>query len=78
VRYYRYNEPRDPENGDFKAKTVTLSEQEILDYWDYWYTAMCKKYGRETVDREYTKRECIRDWMAVHWAWEVEDHQGER
>ncbi len=79
MRYYSYIEPRDPENGDFSAETVTLSEQEILDYyWDYWYNAMCKKHSKETVDKEYTQTECIRDWITVHWAWEVEDHQGER
>jgi hypothetical protein len=79
VRYYRYNEPRNPQNEDFRVETVTLSEQEILDYyWDYWYNAMCKKYGKEIVDRAYSQDHCIRDWKTIHWAWEVEDHQGER
>jgi len=79
VRYYRYIEPRDPDNNDFSAKTVTISEQEILDYyWDYWYNAMCKKYGKETVDRDYSQDHCLLDWKTVHWAWEVEDHQGEK
>lgn len=79
MRYYRYNEPKDPENEDFRAETVTLSEQEILDYyWDYWYNAMCEKHSKEIVDQEYTQKDCVRDWKAVHWAWEVEDHQGER
>jgi hypothetical protein len=79
VRYYRYNEPRDPQNEDFTVETVTLSEQEILDYyWDYWYDAMYKKYGRGIVDRDYSQDHCIRDWKTIHWAWQVEDHQGER
>jgi hypothetical protein len=79
VRYYRYNEPGDPQNEDWTAVTVTLTEQEILVYyWDYWYTSMCKKYGKETVDRDYTRDHCIRDWKTLHWAWEVEDHQGEQ
>jgi len=79
MRYFRYNEPRDPKNGDFTAETITLSEQEILDYyWDYWYDTMCNKFSKETVDQKYTQTDCIRDWKVIHWAWEVEDHQGER
>jgi hypothetical protein len=79
MRYYRYIEPQDPENENFTTVTVTLSEQKILDYyWDYWYSAMCKKYGKENVDKDYDQDRCIQDWMTVHWAWEVEDHQGER
>lgn len=75
MRYYRYIEPRDPNNDDFSSEIVTLSEQEILDsYWDYWYTNMCEKFGKA----EYSKESCLKDWCAVHWAWLVEDHQGER
>ena len=79
MRYYRYIESRDSANDDFSPKIVTLSEQEILDsYWDYWYTNMCNKYGKDTVDTEYTKSRCLQDWKVIHCAWEVEDHQGER
>jgi len=79
VRYYRYIEPKDPKNKDWSAEIVTLSEQEILDYyWDSWYTNMCKKFGKNAVDREYTKNHCLKDWCVIHWAWQVEDHQGER
>ena len=79
MRYYRYIEPHDPTNDNFAPEIVTLSEQEILDYyWDYWYTGMCENFGKDTVDQEYTKDHCLKDWKAVHWAWQVEDHQGER
>jgi len=79
MRYYRYIEPQDPENENFTTVTVTLSEQKIIDYyWDYCYRAMCKKYGKENVDKDYDQDRCIQGWMNVHWAWEVEDHQGER
>jgi len=79
VKYYRYIEPKDPKNEDWSAEIVTLSEQEILDYyWNCWYTNMCEKFGKDTVDREYTKNHCLNDWCVVHWAWQVEDHQGER
>ena len=79
MRYYRYIEPRDPVNDDFSPEIITLSEQDVLDsYWNYWYTNMCNKYGKETVNRDYTKNHCLQDWCVVHWAWQVEDHQGER
>jgi len=69
MRYYRYVEPRDPDNNDFSAETITLSEQEILDYyWDYWYHEIRKKYSTEMVDEGYSKQKCIQDWMTVHWA----------
>lgn len=75
MKYYRYIEPRDPARGNFSPEIVTMSEQEILDYyWDYWYTSMCEKFGKS----EYSKESCLRDWKTMHWAWEVEDHQGER
>lgn len=47
----------------------TLSEEQILAiYWDYWYGQMCKKFGKEHVDANYTKQDCIDDWVIVHWA----------
>lgn len=49
----------------------TLSEEEILsEYWDYWYDRMCKKFGKEHVDANYCRQDCIDDWIIVHWAWE--------
>ena len=29
---------------------------------------MCKKFGKETVDSQYSKQDCIEDWCVVHWA----------
>ena len=79
MRYFRYSEHQDSENKDFRANTVTLSEQEVLNYyWDCWYSSMCEKYGKQTVDQEYTQTDCIKDWKAAHRAWEVEDCQGEQ
>ena len=47
----------------------TLSEEEILDnYWNYWYNAMCAKYGVDHVNNNFTKQDCIDDWCVVHWA----------
>lgn len=36
----------------------------------YWYNKMCQKFGKEHVDANYTKQDCIDDWVVVHWAWE--------
>jgi len=78
MRYFRYHEPRYPENDDWTRVTITVSEQQILDgYWDRWYTIMCEKFGKNVIDREYSKNHCLKDWCTLHRAWEVEDHQGE-
>ena len=67
MRYWSYNEQT--ESGD---AVVTVSEDEILNqYWPWWYVKMCEKFGREVVDSDYTKQDCIDDWVVVHWAWEV-------
>jgi len=51
-----------------------MSEEEIIDqYWSYWYEAMCSKFGKEIVDRDYCKNDCIDDWVIVNWAWEIKD-----
>lgn len=54
---------------DGKDCTETLSDEEILkEYWDYWYGKMCAKFGKEHVDSNYSKLDCIDDWVIVHWA----------
>ncbi len=51
----------------------TLSEDDILkQYWDYWYGKMCEKFGKEHVDANYSKQDCIDDWTILHWAWNSE------
>lgn len=68
MKYYSFNEF----DGE-KGWVTTLSEQEILDtYWDYWYNSMCKKFGQEVVDRDYSKQDCIDDFVIINWAWESE------
>jgi hypothetical protein len=55
-----------------KDETVyeTLSEDDILNqYWNYWYGKMCEKFGKEHVDANYSKQDCIDDWTILHWAW---------
>lgn len=66
MKYYSYNEYTD--GGGIM---LTLSEDEIIkSYWDYWYSMMVKKYGKDVVDSTYSKADCIDDWVVVHWAWE--------
>jgi len=46
----------------------TLSEQDILDYyWDYWYEQMVRVDKRHLI----SIKNCIDDWVIVHWAAEV-------
>jgi len=68
MRYFCYEEF--DETGGYK---VTLSEEQILkEYWDYWYSRMCDKFGKDYVDDNYDKEDCLKTWAAVHWAKEVD------
>ena len=70
MRYYSYNEYVEDESN----LIVTMSEEDIRrDYWPFWYGKMCKKYGKEHVDANYSFEECLEDWIVVNWAWEVND-----
>lgn len=74
MRYFSYNEydPESPLADDTGGYVVTLSEEEIRkEYWPYWYGKMCERFGKETVDRNYSFEECLDDWCVVHWAWKV-------
>ena len=69
MRYFCYNEPSG-ENYETNI-VVTMSEDEIReDYWDHWYFLMCKKFGKDHVDKNYSFADCLDDWIAVNWAWE--------
>lgn len=67
MKYYSYLEPTEEGNVIF-----TKSEQEIIDsYYEWWYAKMCKRFGKDYADANYTKHDCIDDWVVTHWAWEV-------
>lgn len=68
MKHYSYNEyTPDPT----KQVVVTLSEQEILDrYWNRWKELMIKKFGKDCFEKNYTKQDCIDDWVVINWAWE--------
>lgn len=70
MRYFSYDEP----DEDFNNIVVTKSEEEIRkEYYPLWYERMCKKFGKEVVDRDYSFEDCLDDWVVVNWAWEVKD-----
>lgn len=69
MRYFSYNEPVD-ENYNIN-QIITVSEEDVRrDYYPYWYDKMCKKFGKEVVDRDYSFEDCLDDWIVVNWAWE--------
>lgn len=72
MRYYCFNALKtDPAIDSY---VEVMSEEEILaEYYDHWYDAMVSKFGKEVVDRDYCKDDCIDDWVVVNWAWESTD-----
>jgi hypothetical protein len=69
MKYYAYVSPS-PMGLDI---TRTLSEEQILvEYAPFWFEEMHRKFGKEYVDKHYTKDDCIMDWVVINWAWEVE------
>jgi hypothetical protein len=72
MRYYCFDTLETDPSVDSYVKV--MSEEEILaEYYDYWYDKMCSKFGKEIVDRDYCKNDCIDDWVIVNWAWEIKD-----
>jgi hypothetical protein len=68
MRYWTIVEPGD---DGVTPVYLTYSDDEILaQYWDHWYGKMCEKYGKVIVDNNWTKQDCIDDWVVVHWALE--------
>jgi hypothetical protein len=75
MRYYAYNEyePNSLWADEEDNLVVILSEEDILkNYWPWWYGKMCKRFGKEEVDKYWTFEDCLEDWIVVNWAWKVE------
>ena len=73
MRYFCYDELVDPGFLREGTRVVTVSEQEIREeYYSWWYEKMCKKYGKEEVDKNWSFEECLEDWVTLHYGWEVE------
>ena len=72
MKYWSYN--TGPFENSIGGEIKTLSEDEIInEYYPYWYDQMCKKFGKDMVDKNYCEADCIDDWVIVNWAWLVED-----
>lgn len=68
MKHWTINYP--DENGNDVVET--LSEDEIIaQYYPYWEGRMIKKFGQEEFDKTWSKKDCIEDWIVVHWAVEL-------
>lgn len=75
MRYYSVNEydPDSPLADESGGYVETYSEDDIRkEYWDYWYSKMCQKYGKDIVDANYSFEDCLEDWIVINWAWKVD------
>lgn len=68
MRYWRL----DYQNMAGKDITRILSDDDIIaEYWNYWYGKMTAKFGKDYVDQNFSKSDCIDDWSVVNWAVQV-------
>ena len=68
MRYFAYVE----QLANEEHMTVALSEEYVIqEYWPFWYEQMLKKFppGHKFI----TKENCLEDWIAAYWAWEIDD-----
>lgn len=72
MRYFTFVQPGEDEKPEY----ITMSEDEILDdYWSFWSERMIQKYGYCQFIKEFSRQDCIDDWVVVHWAWESKDER---
>jgi len=65
MRFWSFVEMDTNTMGEFFTRWVTMSDQEILDYyWDYWSGKMLAEGPNDSC----TFENCIIDWCIVHWA----------
>ena len=70
MKHYAYIEPRAPGENDWTPVLVTVSEDDIIrEYWPYWSGEMRRNNAPSTV---ITAQNCIRDWIVVNYAIEVD------
>ena len=73
MRFWSFVEMDTNTAGEIYAKSVTMSDQEILDYyWEWWSNKMKEVIvsGRKTSisHEDITEENCIDDFCIVHWA----------
>lgn len=67
MRYWTICYPGD--NGDIVYET--LSDDDIIEqYFPFWWGKMIEKFGLEECEKNWSKKECIDDWVTIHWATE--------
>jgi hypothetical protein len=64
-RHFRWNEPGD--DGQNVVQEIT-DDEIIRTYFPYWSDQM-RKVGKSA---QISPNACLEDFMAVHWAWEVQ------
>lgn len=71
MKIYFFNDPVFKGSKIIGNVVQEYTREEILsEYWSTWKTAMDKKFGE---NHELTTHDnCIEDWKAVNWAWEME------
>jgi hypothetical protein len=73
VRYFRYYEPDNQEN----VVEVIMSDDEVKEsYYPLWKEQMERKIERDgddyvDIDSPLTFEICLNDWIATHWAEEI-------
>lgn len=67
MRYWTICYPGD--QGEVVVET--LSDDDIIkQYYPYWQDRMVKKYGQVEFDKNWSEKDCIDDWVVIHWATE--------
>ena len=65
MRFWSFVEMDTNTLGEMFTRWVTMSDQEILDYyWDYWSSKMLAEGPNDMC----TFENCIDDFCIVHWA----------
>jgi len=67
MKHFAFVEPG--EDGITPVRTVMSEEQILAEYFPHWQ-AQLRRLGR---DHLISPELCIEDWIAVHWACEVDD-----
>lgn len=70
MRYFSYMQTGGERGETYEAETV--SEEEIREeYYSHWYSMMCKHYGQEIVDDNWSFEDYLKIWVKEFEAWEV-------
>lgn len=67
MRKFKISYPDDDGNPVEELLTEDVVREQ---YWNYWESKMIEKYGNI---EKYTFNDCLEDWIAIHWAEEIED-----